>query len=111
MTPIERRFDAIHQIGCIITHKAGKFAQAQIHHLNLGGRAGQKRRGDRYTIGLTPWYHDGIVPLGETKASMTRRFGPSLKYQSKAFRERFGSDDELLAYQDQLIEELEARVA
>lgn len=103
MTPIERRFQYIYQIGCICCRKLGYYRQCQIHHLNLGGMAGQKRRGDLFTIGLCPWHHVGEYPNGYTEAAMDMRFGPSLKLHSKRFRKVFGNDDALLVYQDEQI--------
>lgn len=111
MTPLERRFHAIYQIGCICCHKLGYHHQCQIHHLNLGGMAGQKRRGDLFTIGLCPWHHVGEHPQGYTEGAMTLKLGPSLKLHSKRFRARFGNDDALLVYQDTLISEWKARAA
>ena len=107
MNANERRFQDIYDIGCIACRKRWIFgSQCQIHHLNLNGKAGQKRRGDRYTIGLCPWHHMALVVVceGETVSKLESIFGPSLALKSKAFRAEFASDDELLAYQDELIE-------
>lgn len=106
MTPIQRRFDAIYEIGCICCRKLGKLRiPCQAHHLNLGGMAGQKRRGDLFTIGLCPWHHAGEYPNGHTEDGMLEEFGPSYKLHSRRFREKFGNDDALLVYQDNLIDE------
>lgn len=66
------------------------------HHLNCFGRAGQKRRGDAYSIPLCEWHHQGYPPAGMTTTQAGAKFGPSLARQSKAFRARYGSDDQLL---------------
>ena len=109
MTPIERRFDAIYQIGCLACRTRGWYGiQCQAHHLNLGGKAGQKRRGNKFVIGLCPWHHVGEIPEGREEWWMLGRFGPSYKLQSRKFRAEFGTDDELLAYQNKLIDELRA---
>lgn len=76
---------------------------AEIHHLNLGGRAGQKRRGDEFTIPLCAWHHRGSVEAGHTATSMREERGPSLARHSKAFREKYGPDDEILALVDDFI--------
>lgn len=75
----------------------------EIHHLNLGGHAGSARRGDEFTIGLCRWHHQGQPLQGWTLDECRRVLGPSLKLHSRRFRETFGSDDELLARQNQLI--------
>lgn len=75
----------------------------EVHHLNEGGHAGQKRRGHRFTIGLCLWHHKGIVERGLTAKVMETMFGPSLARQSKAFRFWYGQDDDLLAEQDKLL--------
>lgn len=111
MSPIERRFNAIYEIGCICCRMKRHFRQCQIHHLNLGGKAGQKRRGDLFTIGLCPWHHVGEAEDGVTVGFMRALLGPSLKLESRAFRETFGNDDKLLVHQDELIAKLKARAA
>jgi hypothetical protein len=68
----------------------------EAHHLNLGGKAGQKRRGDDYTIPLCTWHHRGDPPEGVTASDAAYYLGPSLQRSSKRFRETYGTDDELL---------------
>jgi hypothetical protein len=80
-------------------------AQTQVHHLNKFGRAGQKRRGDDFTIPLCCWHHVSLPPDGKDSKWATENMGPSLAKQSKAFRERYGTDDDLLAYTNRLITE------
>lgn len=84
------RFRAIQEIGCIACRADGyRNVPPDIHHLLSGGR----RRGHEDTIGLCPWHHRGVGT------------GPGISYAQapRAFRERYGQDDELLAQQDQLI--------
>jgi hypothetical protein len=99
----ERRFALMHDIGCICCRRRGIRDQGiEIHHLNLDGKAGQVRLGHDYTIGLCHWHHQGGIPPGVSNREMVETFGPSLK-TSRAFREEFGDDDSLLAYQNELI--------
>lgn len=105
MTPTERRFDAIWEIGCIACRMAGYCRRTQAHHQNLGGHAGQKQLGDMQTVGLCPWHHQGHCDPGYCADEMTIKLGPSMQHQPVAFRERFGSDEKLLTYQNKLIEE------
>jgi hypothetical protein len=100
----ERRFRRLKEMGCIASWLDGRMnVPAEIHHLNLGGKAGQARRGDEATIPLSPWHHRGEPLPGYTATQMREQFGPSLARQSKAFRERYGTDDELLAKVDDII--------
>lgn len=101
----ERRFRRIKEIGCVACKSFGFYSAPDVHHLNTGGHAGHKRRGDECTIGLCPWHHRGIVPDRFEHAGGARMYlGPSLALLPNKFREVFGSDDELLAKQNRLIE-------
>jgi hypothetical protein len=106
MTPRarEHRFRRLKEMGCIACWKDGRLdVYPEIHHLNLGGRAGQKRRGDEFTIPLCRWHHQGHDLPGLTIAERVELWGPSLKLHSRAFRDRYGSDDELLAKVNDII--------
>ncbi len=100
------RDTAIRDIGCIIAWKLGLgYVPCEKHHLTGGGKHGQKRRGEECTIGLNPWSHRG-EPFGQwTKERCLEIFGPSYAKQPRRFRELYGSDDELLAEQNRLIEQ------
>jgi hypothetical protein len=81
----------------------GVYSVPEVHHLNTGGHAGHKRRGDEFTIGLCRWHHQGEAPA---TLKMPEYFlGPSLKLQPNYFRQVFGVDDHLLKYQNKLIGE------
>jgi hypothetical protein len=99
------RFEKLKRLGCIACKKEQTHSPTpDIHHLNLGGRAGQKRRGHDFTIPLCVWHHagrrfrDDVSPL-----AFRLIYGPSLAKQSKLFREIYGTDDELLAETNKLI--------
>lgn len=88
---------------CMACRQKGYHTElVEIHHLNADGKAGQKRRGHLFTIGLCEWHHRGVIASGWTKAGMEQLLGPSLK-DSRKFRFWFGTDDELLATQDRLL--------
>lgn len=96
--------DAIRDRGCIASRMRGLGkVPCEVHHLTGGGRHGQKRRGHRYTVGLSQWHHRGMVPDGWTKERARKVMGPSYALEPRAFREEFGDDDRLLAYQDDLL--------
>lgn len=102
----QRRFGLIkdEDHGCLIAHMLGiGWLPAEIHHFTIGGHHGQKRRGHEYSIGLNSWSHRGEPLQGWTAAECEARLGPSYARSPCAFRERFGSDDELLALQNQLL--------
>lgn len=104
----KRRFLRFQDIGCIACRKLGfRDVPAQAHHLLDGGR----RRGHDATIPLCPWHHQGQPPEAFTMLQAIHLLGPSLALSSRLFREKFGSDDELLAETDRLIAEAEARAA
>lgn len=95
------RMSAIKDGPCVCCEQIGMPSYCpEIHHL----LSGNKRRGHRFTVGLCAWHHRSVLADGYTKSSMTAIYGPSLADGSKPFREKFGSDDELLAIQDQLLE-------
>jgi hypothetical protein len=107
----QRRFQRIYDLGCLACRRRGWFAQpCQVHHLNLDEHAGQQRLGDEYTIGLCPWHHQA-QPVTGRDAEWTRTYlGPSMAAEPVKFREEFGSDLELLAEQNRLIERAEMNV-
>lgn len=106
MNDLERnkRFCAIKDIGCLVARRQGHgFVPCDVHHLNFGGKHGGRRRGDEFTIGLNPYTHRGVPFNGWSLDQCRKLFGPSYAREPRRFREVFGSDDELLAEQNQLI--------
>jgi hypothetical protein len=88
----EHRFRRLKEMGCVACWLMNEVPQhPEIHHLNEGGHAGQKRRGDEFTIPLCVWHHQGRTD------QFTLRYGPSLAKQSREFRRVYGTDDELLS--------------
>ena len=69
------------------------------HHF----KSGNIRRGHRYGVGACVWHHRGIPPEGFSSAQARDQMGPSLMDGSRLFHETYGSDDELLEIQDELI--------
>lgn len=89
----------IKELPCIACEIEGcaQLMPTEAHHLNLDGKAGQKRRGDDYTIPLCTWHHRGVAPEGIKPGDAAFYMGPSLQQNSKLFRYTYGSDDHLLA--------------
>ena len=97
----------VKSLPCLACRLYGVYKQpypTQEHHLNLGGMAGQKRRGDDYSIPLCEWHHVGRKHTDIDLEAMTALYGPSLARQSKKFREVFGKDDDLLKLTDEQLE-------
>lgn len=110
----ESRFTSLRRIGCIacLLDKSNlQCGPVEIHHLNAGGHAGQKRRGDEYTIPLGRFHHRGEPPEGMTKSEATFVYGPSLALDSKQFRFAYGDDDSLLAITQHKLARLEPEAA
>lgn len=103
----QARFDKLHKIGCIVTRVYfGTFSPCEIHHLVEGNR----RLGHEFTIPLTPWYHRGVVQnISQETAELV--YGPSKAISPRQFRERFGSDRELLEMTNALIEAIDKAAA
>lgn len=100
----ERRFQLIKlESGCICCRLRGLgYTPPEIHHLIDGGR----RRGHDETIGLCQWHHQGYAPDGWTPRTYRELAGPSLKDGTCTFREAYGTDDELLAAQNRLLQQI-----
>lgn len=66
-------------------------------------KSGNIRRGHAYGYAECLWHHRGRVSCGWNHAHMRAHFGPSLMDGSRTFHETYGSDDELIALQNQLL--------
>lgn len=75
-------------------------------HLSLGGHAGQRRRGNDFTIPLCVWHHRGDPADGRTASYMTVEHGPSYARLPTLFRTCYGKDDALLAWTNTKLDEL-----
>lgn len=74
---------------------------SDVHHLLSGGR----RRGHLFSLPLCAWHHRSIPPVqGLSTDGAVAVYGPSLERQ-KAFRDYYGTDDELLAMVNKILEE------
>lgn len=97
----------INDIGCICCAKFGVIGQlCERHHMLTTGYHGNgKRRGERQSVGLCSYHHQGAKSVGSDRAKQLRQIvGPSFADEAREFRAVFGRDGELLALQDELIE-------
>lgn len=93
------RMDAIKETGCVIARELGMgYVYGEVHHLTIGGRHGQKRRGHDFTVCLNPWSHRGVPFDGLDATSCRMRFGPSYATDPRKFRAEW-SDERLLQLQ------------
>jgi hypothetical protein len=97
------RNELVRSLPCIACQLEGceQLMPTEAHHLNLGGLAGQKRRGDEFTIPLCTWHHRSVPPEGMKAGDAAYYMGPSLAQNSKLFRLTYRTDDELLELTNQ----------
>lgn len=93
-------------LACVIEGIEPQCGPTESHHLNLDGKAGQKRLGDEYTVALGTWHHRGEPPRGMTASEATYHYGPSLARSSRLFRQTYGDDRALLERTNALLERL-----
>ena len=102
----QQRMDTIVEIGCIVCYALGHgYMPTQVHHMTVGGKHGQKRRGHDFTIGLCPWHHVGEPMAGLSHSQCADRYGPSYAREPRRFRHEIGNDDYLLDLQNTLLEQ------
>ena len=97
------RWEKMRQLGCICCRMQGirTGLAIQIHHLLSGGR----RMGHDETVACCSWHHVAQRLDGMAGKQMTAVYGPSLANGSKPFKAQYGTDAELLEYQNKLLEE------
>jgi hypothetical protein len=96
------RMAAFQKIGCLACRSLGFYRTPEVHHL----LSGNKRRGHKFTVPLCSWHHRSTPFELYDQKSSTLAFGPSLALGSKPFHAHFGSDEELLAETNRLLEQM-----
>lgn len=106
----QARQDRARELGCIAcalntvrgeAFFGGECGRPEIHHLTKSGR----QIGQNETVCLGAWHHRAILlPHAKNSNEMTMCCGPSLAKGSKPFHARYGSNEELLAYQNKLLD-------
>jgi hypothetical protein len=97
------RFAKLKALGCVACKLDGLTddqAEPQIHHF----LAGTKRIGHMATVPLCYWHHNGLPYDGIPTAWLLANVGPSFHKHTRQFRQRYGSDAELLATVNAMIE-------
>jgi hypothetical protein len=92
-------------IPCLVWARAGHMPME--HVANLADynhcKSGNVRRGHAMGYACCGWHHRSIVGEGWTHAQMREHFGPSLMDGSRLFHATYGSDDELIALQSEIL--------
>ncbi len=97
----QKRFEIIFELGCVACILRGIHKNPpQIHHIVEG----KKRLGHDYTLALCPFHHEGQVPTGFTYEQVKARIGPSYAKEPRLFKEEFGTQRELLEFQNTLLD-------
>jgi hypothetical protein len=66
-------------------------------------KSGNVRRGHKFGFCGCGWHHRGLVGDGWTRPQMRAHFGPSLTDGSALFARTYGTDDELIQLQTDLL--------
>lgn len=89
------------EIGCVPCILDGRMGEPpDMQHIIVGN----KRVGHEASYGCCAWHHRGVPKDGMSATQMEAVFGPSLARGSKPYHRRYGSEFELLAIQNALIE-------
>jgi hypothetical protein len=95
-------FERLQLLGCVACRKKHGIARfpVEMHHLISGSR----RRGHDFVLPLCSWHHRGVTEGGMNANKMMAYHGPSFALNPKMFRIHFGTDLELLAEVNGLME-------
>jgi hypothetical protein len=104
----ERRYMRLQDIGCIACIKEGHpETPSDMHHLvDKGNR--EASGGDASTLPLCPWHHRGYPPADLSADEALYRMGPSLARNKKLFVKTYGTERDLLALCNSMIDVAEA---
>lgn len=102
----QAHIDLVKRLGCLCCwlmgykHDVEDGPLVEAHHLLSGGI----RRGHLFIIGLCAWHHRAQWYVFRWSLQKHRdTLGPSLAEGSEPFHEAFGSDEELLDFQREMI--------
>ena len=101
----EKLHRAIRDLGCICCWMVGIGpVPCAIHHLTVGGKHGQERRGHEFVLGLCDWHHQGYLPQDCSSVKEAEEwYGYSYARTPAKFRQSFGNDDELMEVQHAML--------
>ena len=97
----QKRFERMSAIGCVPCIIRGIHQNPpHIHHII----SGKKRLGHDYTIAKCPYHQEGQVPHGHKYEDVREVMGPSYALEPLAFKAEFGTQEELLEFQNALLD-------
>lgn len=106
-TPADRaRYQQLKMLGCLacrINDNGLWCGAVECHHIVTNGYR-KLSGGNQASLPLGIYHHRGQPLFGTTVTRMRVIFGPSLFNESKAFHERYGSQQNLLILVDELLE-------
>src|SRR5690349_8055903 len=99
---IAERFNRMYEMGCCcclwnVENLLVTFRQAQIHHIS--------HKGNKQTIPLCPWHHQGLPASPYNEEQTKRILGPSLRLHKKEFIETYGKESVLLERVNKYLEQ------
>ncbi len=100
------RYDRLQRIGCIACRKEGRHSQIDVHHLVDRGTR-KLSGGNGASLPLCPHHHRNQPPDGMRPSQAYQIYGPTLRAHKREFLERYGTERQLLAEVDALVERIE----
>jgi Recombination enhancement, RecA-dependent nuclease len=101
-----KRYKALLRIGCIACLIGGApyaCGRITIHHIVDKGYR-KHSGGNLATIPLGEWHHQGIPYMDVTATFMRAMFGPSMELEKREFAKTYGTQRELLARVNEILE-------
>jgi hypothetical protein len=101
-----RRYEKLRDIGCIACRIKGytiPCGPVEIHHLVDKGYR-RLSGGNQATIPLSSWHHRGEPIIDHSVTWMRSMFGPSMRLESREFTKVYGTQRELLARVNAILE-------
>ena len=93
----QKRLDIIHRLPCLACVQDGSVqpSATEAHHIVDKGYR-KHSGGHQSTLPLCKYHHRGETPLGFTVDEMHFTHGPSMFHHGKEFKQRYGTQRELL---------------
>ncbi len=92
------RYARVQNLGCLACRHDGRHGvPSDMHHPLRGYRIGIA-----VVVPLCVWHHRGVCVGNPDKYA--ERWGPSLHHHAKRFRAKYGTDEQLLAETERLLE-------
>jgi hypothetical protein len=108
MTKADRkRLDIIHRLPCLACVQEGEIQpnRTEAHHI-VNGSYRAHSGGHSATIPLCGWHHRGEPKMPQSKTEMGFIYGPSMATSKRFFVLRYGTERELLAHVNAMLEQM-----